>query len=41
MVMVTDIDNDGRIRLSRAAVLEGWSLKKLASVTADPVGGWH
>ncbi len=26
MVMVTNIDNDGKIRLSRLAVLEGWSL---------------
>jgi polyribonucleotide nucleotidyltransferase len=26
MVMVTDIDNQGRVRLSRQAVLEGWSL---------------
>jgi polyribonucleotide nucleotidyltransferase len=28
MVMVTDIDNDGKIRLSRLAVLEGWSLEE-------------
>lgn len=26
MVMVTDIDSEGKIRLSRQAVLEGWSL---------------
>jgi polyribonucleotide nucleotidyltransferase len=26
MVMVTNIDNEGKIRLSRLAVLEGWSL---------------
>ena len=26
MVMVTDIQPDGKIRLSRQAVLEGWSL---------------
>jgi len=28
MVMVTDIDNEGKIRLSRQAVLEGWSLEE-------------
>ncbi|MCB0209391.1 MAG: polyribonucleotide nucleotidyltransferase [Anaerolineae bacterium] len=28
MVMVTDIDGDGKIRLSRQAVLEGWSLEE-------------
>ena len=28
MVMVTDIDSDGKIRLSRLAVLEGWSLEE-------------
>jgi polyribonucleotide nucleotidyltransferase len=28
MVMVTNIDNDGKIRLSRLAVLEGWSLEE-------------
>ncbi len=27
-VMVTDISNDGKIRLSRQAVLEGWSLEE-------------
>jgi len=28
MVMVTDIDREGKIRLSRRAVLEGWSLEE-------------
>ena len=28
MVMVTDIDPEGRIRLSRQAVLEGWTLEE-------------
>jgi polyribonucleotide nucleotidyltransferase len=28
MVMVTNIDQDGKIRLSRQAVLEGWSLEE-------------
>jgi polyribonucleotide nucleotidyltransferase len=28
MVMVTDIDSEGKIRLSRQAVLEGWTLKE-------------
>lgn len=28
MVMVTDITNEGKIRLSRQAVLEGWSLEE-------------
>jgi polyribonucleotide nucleotidyltransferase len=28
MVMVTDISSDGKIRLSRQAVLEGWSLEE-------------
>jgi polyribonucleotide nucleotidyltransferase len=27
-VMVTDIGKDGKIRLSRQAVLEGWSLEE-------------
>jgi polyribonucleotide nucleotidyltransferase len=26
MVMITDIDREGKVRLSRQAVLEGWSL---------------
>ncbi len=28
MVMVTDIDNEGKIRLSRQAVLEGWTVEE-------------
>jgi polyribonucleotide nucleotidyltransferase len=28
MVMVTDVDTEGKIRLSRQAVLEGWSLEE-------------
>ncbi len=31
MVMVTDVDEDGRIRLSRQAVLEGWDLETARS----------
>ncbi len=31
MVMVTDIDNNGRVRLSRQAVLEGWTLEEAQS----------
>jgi polyribonucleotide nucleotidyltransferase len=31
MVMVTDIDNQNRVRLSRQAVLEGWSLEEAQS----------
>jgi polyribonucleotide nucleotidyltransferase len=27
-VMVTNIDNQGRIRLSRQALLEGWTLEE-------------
>ena len=27
-VMVTNIDNQGRVRLSRQALLEGWSLEE-------------
>ncbi|MBN1562666.1 MAG: polyribonucleotide nucleotidyltransferase, partial [Anaerolineae bacterium] len=28
MVMITDIDRDGKVRLSRQAVLEGWTLEE-------------
>ncbi|MCI0709813.1 MAG: polyribonucleotide nucleotidyltransferase, partial [Chloroflexi bacterium] len=28
MVMITDIDYSGKVRLSRQAVLEGWSLEE-------------
>jgi polyribonucleotide nucleotidyltransferase len=31
MVMITDIDSDGKIRLSRQAVLEGWTLEQARS----------
>ncbi len=31
MVMVTDIDGGGRVRLSRQAVLEGWDLETARS----------
>jgi polyribonucleotide nucleotidyltransferase len=38
MVMITDIDADGKIRLSRQAVLEGWTLEEARA--ADPrIGG--
>jgi polyribonucleotide nucleotidyltransferase len=33
MVMVTSIDDDGKIRLSRQAVLEGWTVEQ--AVAAD------
>uniref|UniRef100_UPI002B7A38EE polyribonucleotide nucleotidyltransferase n=1 Tax=Aggregatilinea sp. TaxID=2806333 RepID=UPI002B7A38EE len=34
MVMITDIDSDNKIRLSRQAVLEGWTLEEARA--ADP-----
>jgi len=37
MVMVTNIDHDGKIRLSRQAVLEGWTLEEARA--ADRPGG--
>jgi len=37
MVMVTDIDSDGKIRLSRRAVLEGWTPEQARE--ADRPGG--
>jgi polyribonucleotide nucleotidyltransferase len=37
MVMVTDIDSEGKIRLSRRAVLEGWTPEQARA--ADRVGG--
>jgi polyribonucleotide nucleotidyltransferase len=37
MVMVTNIDNEGKIRLSRQAVLEGWTLEEAQA--ADRPGG--
>ena len=35
-VMITGIDDGGKIRLSRQAVLEGWSSKKPKNATAAP-----
>jgi polyribonucleotide nucleotidyltransferase len=37
MVMVTDIDAEGKIRLSRQAVLEGWTAEEARE--ADRPGG--
>jgi len=39
MVMVTNIDTDGKIRLSRQAVLEGWSLEEARANDKRPSGG--
>jgi polyribonucleotide nucleotidyltransferase len=39
MVMVTNIDSDGKIRLSRLAVLEGWSLEEARQNDRRPSGG--
>ncbi len=40
MVMVTDIGGDGKIRLSRQAVLEGWTLEEAqAADPSRPSGG--
>jgi polyribonucleotide nucleotidyltransferase len=36
-VMVTNIDSDGKIRLSRQAVLEGWSVEE--AISQDRGGG--
>jgi polyribonucleotide nucleotidyltransferase len=38
MVMVTDIDSEGKIRLSRLAVLEGWSLEEARQNDRRPSG---
>ena len=38
MVMVTNIDGDGKIRLSRQAVLEGWSLAEAQERDKRPSG---
>ncbi|MBN1993303.1 MAG: polyribonucleotide nucleotidyltransferase [Anaerolineae bacterium] len=38
MVMVTDIDGEGKIRLSRQAVLEGWSLEEARQNDRRPSG---
>ncbi len=39
MVMVTDVDPGGKIRLSRQAVLEGWSLEEARERDRPPSGG--
>jgi polyribonucleotide nucleotidyltransferase len=39
MVMVTNIDSEGKIRLSRQAVLEGWSLEQARQMDRRPSGG--
>jgi polyribonucleotide nucleotidyltransferase len=39
MVMVTDIDDGGKVRLSRQAVLEGWSAEEARSRDRRPGGG--
>ncbi len=39
MVMVTNIDSVGKIRLSRQAVLEGWSLEEARKNDRPPSGG--
>ncbi len=38
MVMITDVSNEGKIRLSRQAVLEGWTLEE-ARANDKPRGG--
>jgi polyribonucleotide nucleotidyltransferase len=37
MVMVTDVSSEGKIRLSRQAVLEGWTLEE-AQAKDRPTG---
>ena len=39
MVMVTDIDADGKIRLSRQAVLEGWTAEEARERDSRARGG--
>jgi polyribonucleotide nucleotidyltransferase len=41
MVMVTDVSPEGKIRLSRKAVLEGWTLEeaRAADAARKPSGG--
>ena len=41
MVMVTNIDSEGKIRLSRQAVLEGWTLEEARQMDRRPSGGQH
>jgi polyribonucleotide nucleotidyltransferase len=38
-VMVTGIDPEGKVRLSRAAVLEGWTAEEAAEHDRKPAGG--
>ena len=38
-VMITDIDSSGKIRLSRQAVLEGWTLEEAQERDRGPRGG--
>jgi len=38
MVMVTGVDSNGKIRLSRQAVLEGWSLEEAQERDRPPSG---
>ena len=38
MVMITDVSSEGKIRLSRQAVLEGWTLEE-AKANDQPRGG--
>jgi polyribonucleotide nucleotidyltransferase len=39
MVMVTNVDSDGKIRLSRQAVLAGWTLEEARANDRRPSGG--
>ena len=39
MVMVTDAPPDGKVRLSRQAVLEGWTAEEARSRDRRPPGG--
>jgi len=39
MVMVTDVTGDGKVRLSRQAVLEGWTAEEARSKDRRPSGG--
>ena len=39
MVMVTGIDDGGKIRLSRQAVIEGWTVEEAQAKDRGPRGG--
>jgi len=39
VVMVTDVSPDGKVRLSRQAVLEGWTLEEAQAQDSPPSGG--